>query len=177
MRKILCLSAFFVLFATAPVQAQTEPLQKPETMAIRVFDVQKVASQSEFLKAARAEIDKKFGKQKSDLEKERDSIEKKAVEFQRKKPTEKQQQALAKQHREYTEKTQAFMKLLQAEEVRVRQDLEKIIQDAAKDVAVKKGYLIILDRAAAPHFDSRLDVTDQMLEEVNAKAKAAPAQQ
>ena len=170
MRKILCLSAFFVLFATAPVQAQ-------QTLPIGVFDVQKVAGQSEVLKSARAEIDKKFGKQKSDLEKERDSIEKKAAEFQKKKPTDKQQQALAKQHREYTEKTQAFMKLLQAEEVRVRQDLEKIISDSAKDLAQKKGYLIVLDKAAAPYFDPKLDVTNELLEEVNAKAKAAPAQQ
>lgn len=169
MRKILCLSAVFVLLSAAAAHSQGSN--------IAVFDVQKVATQSEMLKSARAEIDKKFGKQKSDLEKERDSIEKKAEEFQKKRPTEKQQAALAKQHREYTEKTQAFMKLLQAEEGRIRQDLEKVIAEAAKELATKKNYDIILDRAAVPYFAPQLDVTNELLQEVNARAPQAPAQQ
>jgi len=168
MRKILCLSAVFVLLSAVAAHSQSP--------GIAVFDVQKVASQSEILKTARADIDKKFGKQKSDLEKERDSIEKKAEEFQKKRPTEKQQAALAKQHREYTEKTQAFMKLLQAEEARVRQDLEKVIAESAKSLAAQKGYVIILDRAAAPYFAPELDVTDALLQEVNSRASQAPAQ-
>ncbi len=160
MRRIVCLAICFVLLSV--------PFAYAQELRIGIFDVQKVASESNALKNAKADIDKKFGKQKSDLEKERGSIEKQAAAFQKKPPTDKQQQALAKQHREYTEKTQTFMKLLQTEEQRVREELEKAITQAAKELAAKKGYALILDRAAAPYFDPKLDVTADMLTEINA---------
>lgn len=165
MRRILCLTVCCLLLSASAAYA--------EGLTFGVFDVQKVATESDALKAARAEIDKKFGKQKTELEKERESIEKKAEGFQKKRPTEKQQQALQKQHREYTEKTQAFMKLLQAEEMRVRQELEQGIAKAAKEVATKKGYSLILDKAAAPYFDPKHDVTSDILTEINSMTKSA----
>lgn len=167
MRKLFLLSIICLLFSTSAAYAQD--------MAIGVFDVQKVASDSDAIKAAKEEIDKKFGKQKSDLEKERANIEKKAQDYRKKRPTEKQQQALMKQNNEFTEKMQAFVKLLQAEETRFRTELEGAIAKAAKEVAVKKNLTLILDRAAVPYFDPKHDVTADMLNEVNALTKKAPA--
>lgn len=165
MRKLFFLTLLCLFISASAAQAQDLP--------IGVFDVQKVASESDAIKAAKEEIDKKFGKQRTDLEQERAAIEKKAQDFQKKRPTEKQQQALQKQHREYSEKAQAFMKLLQAEEGRVRADLETAISNAAKEVAKKKNLLLVLDRAAAPYFDAKLDVTSDILTEVNASNKKA----
>jgi outer membrane protein len=165
MPRILCFALCFLLLSAVAVQA--------EEFKFGVFDVQKVAAESDALKMAKEDVDKRFGKQRTDLEKERDDIEKKAESFKKKAPTEKQQKALQKQHREYQEKTQAFMKILQAEEMRIRQGLEKAITQAAKAVAVKNGYLLILDKAAAPYFDPRQDVTSEILMEVNNITKAA----
>ena len=159
MRKLFFLTVACLLFSASAVHAQD--------VAIGVFDLQKVASESDAIKTAKEEIDKKFGKQKNDLEAERAGIEKKAQEYQKKRPTEKQQQALMRQNREYSEKAQAFLKLLQAEEARFRKDMEEAITKAAKEVAVKKNLVIVLDRAAVPYFDSKLDVTDDILTEVN----------
>lgn len=167
MRKLFFLTIVCLLFSASAVHAQD--------LAIGVFDVQKVATESDAIKAAKDEIDKKFGKQKADLEKERANIEKKAQEYQKKRPTEKQQQALMKQNREYSEKAQAFLKLLQAEEARFRSELEEAIGKAAKEVAVKKNLSLILDKAAAPYFDSKFDVTADMLTEVNALTQKSPA--
>lgn len=167
MRKLFFLTVICLLFSASAVNAQD--------MAIGVFDVQKVAAESDAIKAAKEEIDKKFGKQKNDLEAERAGIEKKAQDFQKKRPTEKQQQALMKQNREYSEKAQAFLKLLQAEEARFRKDLEDAIAKAAKEVAVKKNLSLVFDRAAVPYFDPKHDVTADVLTELNALSKAAPA--
>lgn len=165
MRNLFIVTLFCLLISATAVQAAE--------LNIGVFDLQKVATDSEALKATRAEIDKKFGKQKSDLEQERENIEKKAKDFQKKRPTEKQQQALQKQHQDYSQKAQAFMKLLQAEEVRFQQDMENQIAKAAKEVAVKKGLALVLNKAAAPYFDPKFDVTADVLTELNTLTKSS----
>ena len=164
MRKLLLLTAICLLFSVSTANAQD--------MAIGVFDVQKVAAESDAIKLAKEEIDKKYGKQRADLEKERDEMEKKAQEFQKKRPTEKQQQALMKQNRDYSEKAQAFLKLLQAEETRFRSSLEEAITKATKEVAAKKNLMLIIDRAAVPYFDPKFDVTADVLTEVNAQTNS-----
>lgn len=158
MRHILCLAIAFVLLSAATAQAEN---------SIAVFDLQKVAAESEPLKEAVAALDVKFGAQKEALEKERQELEKKTMELAKKKSTEAEQQALAKEHRDFQEKGQAFMRIFQADETRVRMDLDTIIESAAKELAAKKGYVMLLDIAAVPYVDPKLDVTNDMLTEVN----------
>lgn len=180
MRKIFCLACCFVLLSTVAARAEGE---------IVIFDLQKVAAECEALKAAKASLDKKFGPQRDELEKERTALEKKGEEFQKKKPTEKQYNDFVKKQREYQDKAQAFMRLLQADELRVRTDIDSVISQACRELAASKGYKLILDSAAAPWFDPSLDVTEAMLSQANgvwkkmneegaaAPAPAAPAGQ
>ena len=169
MRTIVSLAFCFLLLSAAAAHA--EPV-------IAVFNVQKVASECDALQEAKAALEKKFGSQKESLEKQRDSIEKKAAALKGK-ATEKQQAELSKMHREYTEKAQAFVRVFQADEMRVRRDIDTVINAAAKELAAKKGYSLILDSAAAVYADPKLDVTADMLaatNEVWQKSKTAPAE-
>ena len=170
MRIILPLSLCFLLLFAVTARAGGE---------IVVFNVQKVATECGAGVEAKAYLEKKFGAPKDALEKQRASLEKK-FEALKGKATEKQQVDLNKQHKEYTEKAQAFMRGLQAEEMRVRQELDNLIVSAARTLATRKGYSLILDSAAAIYAGTAADVTAEMLAEANetwqkAKAGSAPA--
>ncbi|MDR2800704.1 MAG: OmpH family outer membrane protein [Desulfovibrio sp.] len=159
MRKIFCLAAVFLLCA-APGAGAAE-------LSIGVFDLQKVAAACDAVQDARAAIDSKYGAQKMLLEKDRAALEKKMEGFQTKKPTPKQQEDFTKEQREYTERAQAFMRLLQADELRVRQDIDSVINQAAENLAKRKGYSLVMDIASIPYYDSKLDVTEDLLAETN----------
>ena len=168
MRVIASLAFCFLLLSAAVAYA--EP-------TIAVFNVQKVAAECDALKDAKAALEKKFGSQKEALEKQRDALEKKAAALKGK-ATEKQQFELSKMHREYSEKAQAFVRVFQADELRVRRDIDTVISTAAKELAAKKGYSLILDSGAAVYFETKFDVTNEMLAETNAvwaKSKTEPA--
>jgi outer membrane protein len=167
MRKILLLSLVFVFLSATVAWAEGE---------IVIFDKHKVAAESEALQAARGTLDGKFGVQKNELEKERAELEKMAAEYQKKAPTEKQVQEFMKRQEEFSEKGQAFMRLLQADEARVRQDIDMLINRAAKEFAGRKGYVLILDSVVAPYFAPKLDVTSEMLNETNAQWKKETGQ-
>ena len=158
MRKILCLAVCFVLLSAASAQAAD---------TIVVFDLQKVAADCDALKTAKDAMETKFGPQREELEKERAAIEKQGEGFQKKKPTEKQYNDFVKKQRDYQEKAQAFMRLLQADELRVRTDIDTVIMEAAKQMALANGYSIMLDTAAVPYVDPKLDVTEAVLTKAN----------
>ncbi|MDR0827037.1 MAG: OmpH family outer membrane protein [Desulfovibrio sp.] len=176
MRKLFCLAAIF-LFCAASGAAAAD-------LSIAVFDLQKVAADCDAIQTAREAIDSKYGTQKTLLEKDRAGLEKKMEGFKGKKPTPKQQEDFAREQREYAERAQAFMRLLQADELRIRQDIESVINDAAKNLAGRKGYTLVMDIASIPFFDPKLDITPDMLAETNAvfsklkeeMLKNAPAQ-
>lgn len=158
MRKILCFAVCFVLLSAASARAAD---------AIVVFDLQKVAADCDALKAAKGSMDAKFGPQRDELEKERATLEKQGEAFQKKKPTEKQYNDFVQKQREYQEKAQAFMRLLQADELRVRTDIDNVIMEAAKELAAANGYSLMLDTAAVPYADPKLDATEAMLAKAN----------
>lgn len=169
MRKIVPLVfCFFLLFASV---AHAE-------LNIAVFNAQKVAAECDAFVEAKAAAEKQFGAQKDALDKQRDTIEKKAAALKGK-ATEKQQQELNKMHREYTEKAQAFVRVAQTAEMRIRRDIDTVILTAAKELAAKKGYNLILDTSSTAFADPKFDVTNDMLAEANdvwKKSKAsAPA--
>lgn len=185
MRKILCLAACLLLMSAATVQAAG--------VNIAVFDLQKVAADSDALKEARTILDSKFGPQKIELEKEREGMEKTAMDLEKErealfkmaenqrdakkvKALEQKVQNFSKQQRDYSEKAQAFMRLLQADELRVRTELDSVISRAAKNLAKRKSYTLILDISLVPYVDPALDVTNDILTETNAVWKAMDKQ-
>ena len=166
MRKIVLLAFCFVLLSAAVARAEEK---------FAVFDLQKVAAECEALQAAKSAIEEKFGSKRQELEKERSALEKKSADFSKKKPTEKQIQDFTKQQREYQEKTQAFMRLLQADEIRVRTDIDSLIRAASKALAERDGYTMIFDVMAVPYFDAKLDISPAMLAATNEEWKKMQA--
>lgn len=138
---------------------------------IAFMDVAKVASECDALKDARKDLDGKFGQQKAELEKERGEIDKLIGQYQEKEPTEEQATALRKREREFADKAQAFMRLLSADEARVRGDVDTVVNRAAKELATRKGLSMIFDVTAVAYFDPKLDVTDEMIGEANVQWK------
>jgi outer membrane protein len=155
MRHIACLAA--CLFLSASLNAAAADIK------IAVFNLQKTAAECDALQEARTALDGKFGEQKNTLEKERLRLEKKASDFQTKTPTTRQQEDFAREQREYGEKAQAFMRLLQADEQRVRRDIDEVISRAAKNLAAVEGYTLIMDIADIVYYDPALDITADML--------------
>jgi outer membrane protein len=163
MRNLLCLAACLVLSAALNATAAD--------LNVVVFNLQRTAAECDALREARVALDGKFGEQRNSLEQERLRLEAKAVEFQKKKPSAKQQEGFAKEQREYGEKAQAFMRLLQADEQRVRRDIDEVISLAAKNLADSKGYTLIMDIADIVYAAPALDITNDMLAESNAVFK------
>jgi outer membrane protein len=163
MRYLVCLATCLLLSSSLNAAAADA--------GIVVFNLQKTAAECDALQEARAALDGKFGEQKNVLEKERMRLEKKASDFQNKKPTARQQEDFAKEQREYGEKAQAFMRLLQADEQRVRRDIDEVISRAAKNLAAAAGYTLIMDISDIVYYAPALDITDAMLAESNAVFK------
>lgn len=159
MRKIFFLALCFVMLSAVAVRA--------EGLSIVVFDLQKVATESDVLKAGTAAVEGQFKAEKDALEKDQADIEKKRKDFAAKAPTEKQIKDLQKQENAYNEKLRAFMQLYQKAEQRIREDVYTVLTSAAKSLAVKKGYTLVLDFGAVPYADPKLDVTNDMLTEAN----------
>ena len=157
MRKILSLAVCFVLLSVAAAHAEQK---------IAVFNVQKVASECDALKEAKAALDKKFGAQKQAIEKQREALEQRAQGLKGR-ATEKQQAELNKMHKAYTEKAQAFVRVFQADEMTLRKDIDTLMTTAAKELAAKNGYSLILDSQAAVFAEPQFDITEQMLAETN----------
>lgn len=174
MRKIICLAACMLLLGAASAHAAE---------SIVVFDLQQVAADSDALKEAKDILDAKFGPQKTELETAHSALEAKAAEMETERQAiaalpenqrarrlsafEENTRKLVREQQEYSEKAQAFMRILQADEMRVRTELDSLINRAAENLAKRKGYSMILDSAMVPYFTPALNVTSDMLTEVN----------
>ena len=159
MRKILGVAICFVLLSAGVVHAAD--------LNVAVFNVQKVASECDALQEAKTALEKAYSKQKTEIEAQRAALEKKAKGMTAK-STEAQQAEFRRMQREYSDKANAYVRSVQADEVRIRKDIDTVITEAAKELAKKKGYTIILDSStAAIYADPSMDVTNDMLTEAN----------
>lgn len=134
-------------------------------------DLKRVAMECDAWKEVKANLDKKFGAQKDELQKERAELDKKLSQFQEKEPTEAQAAELRKTEREYADKAEAFLRLLQADEQRVRGEIDTVLDRASKELSARKGIQVIFNVAAAAYFDPKLDISDEMIAEANAQWK------
>ena len=158
MRKILALAVCLVFFSTAVARAE---------MSVAVFDLQQVAAKSDVLKEAQAAVNKEFQPRKATLDKEAQTLKTKTDAIAKGTATEAQRTELLGLQRAYSDKVNDYMTDLQKAELRVRQDVDLVIIEAAKKYAKKKGFSLILDTNAAIYFEDSMDVTKDMITEVN----------
>ena len=77
MRKFLVLT-FVALFAMVGVVSAADTAQTSAALKIGVVDMQTLAQDSDPAKAGRAELEKKYGKERKDLEDEGEKLRKRA---------------------------------------------------------------------------------------------------
>ncbi len=167
MRKVLFLSlALSLLLLGTAFAADTAA---PLTTKIGVVDMQAVATQSEPAKAAKAQMEKKFGKEKEDLEKQGEALKKKAESLKGPKVGDDKKLAFIKSKQELDQKTRNFMRKVEQEEVKLRQDMVTMVFNATYEVAKRKGYTFVVDITAGGvlYADQSMDLTADVLAEVN----------
>ncbi|HEU6437142.1 MAG TPA: OmpH family outer membrane protein [Nitratidesulfovibrio sp.] len=167
MRRVLILAAAFVLaWTTAAVAAD---------MKIAIVNMQAIASQSDAAQDAQKKMKATFGAEKDQLEKQANDLKKKADDMKvqsaalSNEAKEDKKVEFIRLKRDLEDKTRAFARKVEGAEMRVRQEMASLILQAAKEYGDKKGYTLILDGAAAGvvHADKTIDVTKELLDEVN----------
>ncbi len=147
---------------------------------VGVANMQIIAQECAPAIAAKKLLDTRLGGEKSKLEKEAQALQKRTADFQKKASTmsqaarQKEQEGLMKAGRAFDEKTRKFSAKIQQEENKMRQSLAGIVLRASESLSKKKNLDIIIDSGLGTVLFAKgsLDVTDALLQEVNAQWKA-----
>ena len=167
MRKVLLLTLALSLMLLGTAFAAESAA--PTTPKIGVVDMQAVATQSEPAKAAKEKMEKQFGKERTDLEKQGEALKKKAEELKGPKGTEEKKLAFIRKKQELDQKTRNFLRKVEQDEVKLRQDMVTMVFNATYNVAQKKGFNFVVDITAGGvlYADQTMDLTQDVLAEVN----------
>ena len=157
MLKTFAAAACFLLCYTVAAHAAE--------LKVAVFDSQVVAEKSNVLKDAKAAMDKTFGPEQKKLEQQRAALEKQSTAMTSGDPAKIAE--MQKAQRDYSDKAGAYLRKIQAAENDVRQQVVATMNKAAADYAKKNGYNLILDSQSVAYADGAMDVTNDMVTEVN----------
>lgn len=141
---------------------------------IGVVDIQTVATQSEPALAAKKQMEDKYGKERSNLETQGKKLQKKAEELKNPKASKEKREDFIKSKRDLDQKTAAFVRKAEQDEIKLRQDMVTLVFKAAYEVAKAKGFTFVVDVTAGGvlYADQSMDLTQDVLAEVNKLFKA-----
>lgn len=166
MRKVLLMTlALCVMMAGAALAAETSaPAAK-----IGVVDMQAVATQSDPAKAAKKQMESKYGKEREALEKQGETLKKKAEALKDPKASEEKKLEFIRLKQELDQKTRNFLRKVEQEEIKLRQDMVTLVFNATYEVAQRKGFNFVVDITAGGvlYADKSMDLTQDVLLEVN----------
>ena len=168
MRKVLLMTlALCVMMAGvafADEAATTAPAAK-----IGVVDMQAVATQSDPAKAAKKQMESKYGKEREALEKQGETLKKKAEALKDPKASEEKKLEFIRLKQELDQKTRNFLRKVEQEEIKLRQDMVTLVFNATYEVAQRKGFNFVVDITAGGvlYADKSMDLTQDVLLEVN----------
>lgn len=148
-----------------------------QSKGIYVVDVQKVISDSEMGKAAKATVEAQVKKEEVNLRQMENDLKSLVADFSKQKALlsgaalEKKEEDLRKKERalkeEFEDKKNTLIRRNRTEISRVVAEVDKVI----KEVAQQKGYLFVLEKD--PRFvlysDPALDATPQIIQSLNAR--------
>lgn len=169
-RSFMLVAAFaFCLVFCGAAQAAEVPAAK-----IGVVDIQTVATQSEPALAAKKQMEDKYGKERSNLEAQGKKLQKKAEELKNPKASKDKREDFIKSKRDLDQKTAAFVRKAEQDEIKLRQDMVTLVFKAAYEVARAKGFTFVVDVTAGGvlYADQSMDLTQDVLAEVNKLYKA-----
>ncbi len=164
MRKVLLMALMLTVMTASVAFAE---------MKIGVFDMQIIGVESEIAKEARKTMESKYGAEKKEIEAQAKTLQAKGEALQ-KKPTEAKQVEFVKLKRAFDEKNYNFSRNVEADDMKIRQDIITLTFKAAYEVAQAKGLNFVVDITGGGVFyaDKTMDVTSDVLAEVNKLYKA-----
>lgn len=138
---------------------------------IGVVDMQTIATDSDAAKAAKEQLEAKYGKERTALEKRGDSLKKQAegLKNPKQKGIEDKRAAFIKAKQKLDNDTRNFLRKVEQDEVKLRQDMVTLVFNAAYEVAKAKGFNFVVDVTAAGilYADPSMELTQDVLAEVN----------
>lgn len=170
---ILTLAAFMLLGATTYAAeadtAQPAATTGPQVAKIGVVDMQTVATESDPAKAAKEQMESKYGKQREALEKKGQALKKQAEALKNPKASDQKKVDFIKAKQQLDQDTRNFLRKVEQDEVKIRQDMVTLVFSATYEVAKAKGYNFVVDVNAGGvlYADRSMDLTQAVLEEVN----------
>jgi outer membrane protein len=168
--KIALISMLFILFAFVNVQAAN-------TGKIGLVDFQKILDNSTAGKAAQAEINKKGEAMEAEIRKMgeeaealKNNLEREAIVMSKEAKEEKERELRTK-ITDLRVLQNKHMQTFKETERDLVQKIQKEVMDLVKEVAVKEGYQLILERreSGAVYFPDSMDITEQILKAYNKK--------
>lgn len=180
MRKTLFLTlAICAMLTGAAFAAEDKPADSAAVPAARigVVDMQAVATQSEPAKAAKKQMEAKYGGEKKNLEKQGETLKKKAEALKDPKASEERKLEFIRLKQEMDQKTRNFLRKVEQEEIKLRQDMVTLVFNATYEVAKRKGFNFVVDITAGGvlYADKSMDLTEDVLQEVNRMFKEKDA--
>jgi len=172
----LCIASLALCLTTASAALAAD-------LKIAYIDMREIFTNSEPAKQAKGKLESKFGadrdkfeKQAKDLQKQRESLQNPGPNPNREEFEKKRRDYITKQQ-EFDRKAQEFGAKLEKEEAQLRNDMLDIVFKAAKELAVKKGvsYMVGDVNAGILYADPSLDMTKELMEEVNRMWKENPS--
>ena len=163
MRKLMYLTLAVCLMMAGAVAANAA---EPAAAKIGVVDMQAVATQSEPAQAAKKQME---SKERAALEKQGEALKKSAEELKGPKASDEKKLAFIRKKQELDQKTRNFLRKVEQDEVKLRQDMVTMVFNATYNVAQKKGFNFVVDITAGGvlYADQTMDLTQDVLAEVN----------
>ena len=167
MRKSVLSFLAACLFMSGPALAADASSVPPAK--IGVVDMQTVATQSDPAKAAKEQMEAKYGKERANLEKQGNALKKQAEALKNPKVSEEKKLAFIRAKQEMDQKTRNFLRKVEQDEVKLRQDMVTLVFSATYEVARAKGFNFVVDVTAGGvlYADQSMDLTQDVLAEVN----------
>ena len=168
-RKInfLCGAILAALCFSSPAFGADAAATPP--VKIGVVDMQAVATQSEPAKAAKDQLEAKYGKDRAALEKQGASLKKQAEALKNPKTSDEKRRAFIRAKQKLDNETRNFLRKVEQDEMKLRQDMVTLIFSATYEVARAKGYNFVVDVTAGGvlYADQSMELTQDVLAEVN----------
>lgn len=141
---------------------------------IGVVDMQTIAMDCDAAKEFMQQLESKYGKERSSLEKEGAAVKKQAEGLKNPKVSEEKKLAFIKAKQKLDQNTRNFARKIEQDQVKFRQEMVSLVFNATYEVARAKGFTFVVDVTAGGvlYADQSMDLTKEVMEEVNKLYKA-----
>lgn len=159
----LTLLGFFLCYNYANAADAAPPVK------IGVVDMQAVATESDPAKAAKEQMEAKYGKERAELEKQGAALKKQAEGLRNPKVSEQKRVDFMKNKNKLDQQTHNFLRKVEQDEIKLRQDMVRLVFSATYEVARAQGYTFVVDITAGGvlYADQSMDLTKEVMAEVN----------